>query len=41
MTMDDPLRMYLVVLRGAVTDLGRAGALAMLRETAAALSFTG
>jgi hypothetical protein len=26
--MDDPLRMYLVVLRGAVTELGRAGELA-------------
>jgi peptidyl-tRNA hydrolase len=26
--MDDPLRMYLVVRRGAVDDLGRAGALA-------------
>jgi hypothetical protein len=27
-TTDDPLRMYLVVLRGAVTELGRAGELA-------------
>ncbi|HET8756546.1 MAG TPA: aminoacyl-tRNA hydrolase [Solirubrobacteraceae bacterium] len=39
--MDDPLRMYLVVLRGAVTDLDRAGALAGAAAVACVRRFAG
>jgi hypothetical protein len=40
-TVDDPLRMYLVVLRGAVTDLGRAGTLAGAAAVACVRRFAG
>jgi hypothetical protein len=39
--MDDPLRLYLVVLRGAVTDLGRAGELAGAAAVACVRQFAG
>ena len=39
--MDDPLRMYLVVLRGAVTDLARAGELAGAAAVACVRQFAG
>ena len=39
--MDDPLRLYLVVLRGAVTDLARAGELAGAAAVACVRQFAG
>jgi len=40
-TVDDPLRMYLVVLRGAVTELGRAGELAGAAAVSCVREFAG
>jgi hypothetical protein len=40
-TVDDPLRMYLVVLRGAVTELARAGELAGAAAVACVRQFAG
>jgi hypothetical protein len=40
-TADDPLRMYLVVLRGAVTELARAGELAGAAAVACVRQFAG
>ena len=39
--MDDPLRMYLVLLRGAVTELARAGELAGAAAVACVREFAG
>ena len=41
MTADDPLRLYLVVLRGAVTELARAGELAGAAAVACVRQFAG